>query len=179
MKFNELIQFVLEPIFAKYGFHMESHSSNEVLYKSSHLEIRIVYNPWEKSSILWLGRDNHDKVEVTNELLKEVFKSDIKLALLPEDKFINNIRLFFENEGKLFLENNQRMIEEIEAYSKKRNEEYTNDLILRQTLELANNAWENKNLSVFIELINRIGLSKIPESYIMKYNIAVKAQNRD
>ena len=52
-------------------------------------------------------------------------------------------------------------------------------LIFKQTLEMANDAWERKNMSVFIELIDRIGSSEIPESYRMKYNIAIKTLSKE
>lgn len=51
-------------------------------------------------------------------------------------------------------------------------ENYTSELMQKQVLEAASKAWEANDYLSFVDSIDKIGISKIPQSYQLKYKIA-------
>jgi len=49
---------------------------------------------------------------------------------------------------------------------------FNDELMRNQLLEIASNAWMTNDYVVFIESIEKIGINKIPKSYLLKYQIA-------
>ena len=174
MKFNQLILEKLAVIFQKYHLHYLEQRDNYLKLASDDLEIIITHNQFENSNTLWLGRNNEttSKVEIDNDTLKLFFKSDLKLSQVSLETFISNLVLFFENEAKPLLMGDLNRINELEKFDLKRSQNYTDNLLERQNLEVASKAWEIKDYKTFIGSIDKIDIDKVPESFQLKYKIA-------
>ncbi|GHT75415.1 hypothetical protein AGMMS50262_10650 [Bacteroidia bacterium] len=169
MEFNKLVKTKLFPIFQKYGFVMEEELKNVLQFKSSAVEIRIVYNNYENSCFIAIGRIG-DTLPLDNNAMKNVFNSTLDIERVTSEKFVSNLSLFFETkEGTEILKGN------IAPFIKFRIIEannYTSQLLQEQTLETAAKAWEANDYGTFVKNIDKVGFSKIPQPYQLKYKIA-------
>lgn len=133
-----------------------------------------VHNQIENSNTFWIGKDDKkiDKVEIDNKILKAFFNSDLKLSQVPTNIFVNNLILFFENEGKPLLTGNLNMINELEEFDLKRNSIYTQHLLEQQILGTANGTWDKGDYEEFVNLMGQVDMDKLPSSFKLKYKIA-------
>src|SRR5882757_6133144 len=176
MKFNELIIERLGVILTKYNLHIVDQFENYLKLQSKNLNIILTYNSLENSNTFWIGRniDNSDNIEIDDTLLREFFQSDLKISLCTTDLFLENLLVFFEREGKVLLGGNLNKLIELEEYGRERSRLYTMQLVDKQNLNAADNAWAENNYGEFIKYIDKINKERLPRSYELKYKIALK-----
>jgi hypothetical protein len=174
MKFSQSILEKLSLIIKKYNLKKVEQSDYYLKLCSKNLVIILVHNRLENSNVLWIGKNNDrvDKVEIDNDALRRFFCTDLVLNGVSTDIFIDNVSLFFENEGKSLLIGDLHKIDELEQFDLERSRIYTQNLIKRQVFSQADDAWAMNDYDGFIALIDQINYQKCPTSYQMKYKIA-------
>ena len=176
MSFSEIILEKLGITFKKYNFNIVEQRDDYLKLHSDNLEIAFSYNQLENSNTFFLNK-NLEKtysIEINNETLKSFFNSDLRLSEVAANTFINNLILFFENEGKPLLMGDLNRINELEKFPLERSRTYTKNILEKQIFEAADNAWDKSNYKEFISLIGQINKDKLPLSYQLKYKIANK-----
>lgn len=178
IEFFNKVKDILEPTFDKYGFEINhidySNRGKDVTFTSGELKISIFYDGYEYSYRADVSSNERSSTTLTNELLKDVFNSPVKIYPLGFEDFLNNIKLFFENEGISLLEKDSSVCKKIEEYRIIKSEEYAEQMHLKQSILNADKAWQKKDYSTFITLVDLIGKEKLLPSYSLKYDIAVK-----
>jgi hypothetical protein len=179
MDFNILVKTQLFPIFQKYGFEIKEEFKNILRFQSSIIEINIVFNNYEKSCCISIGKNGDPLYELRNNAVKELFNSSLSIEQITPEAFVQNLSILFETkEGNEILKGN------IEKIKISEDENYTSELIRRQVLNVASKAWRNNDYITFVKSIDTIGVNYIPQSYLLKYKIAkqkiiaIKHKNR-
>jgi len=88
--------------------------------------------------------------------------------------YLQNIIDFLNGKGKALLIGDMPKLTELENYVFNRAEIYTAELVLSQNKALIDKAWTDKNYVQFLDYINLIEPSQLPNSYLQKYKIASK-----
>ena len=170
MEFNILVKTQLLPILQKYGFEILEEFKNIIRFQSSVIEINIVYNDYEKSCYISIGKKGKSLYELRNNAVKKLFNSSLSVEQVTPEIFLQNLSLLFETEeGIALLKGN---IDDFIKFKKSEDNHYTSELLRKQALEVASRAWEANDYLAFIESIEEIGIRKIPQSYQLKYKIA-------
>ena len=170
MEFNTLVKTQLFPILQKYGFEIAEEFKNILRFQSSVIEINIVYNDYEKSCYISIGKKGKSLYELRNNAVKELFNSSLSVEQVTPEVFVQNLFSLFETkEGSEILKGS---IETFIKFKISEDNNYTSELLQRQALEAASRAWEANDYVAFVESIEEIGISKIPQSYQLKYKIA-------
>jgi len=178
MEFNTIVKNkIFLPILQKYGFELIEEFKNILRFQSPYIKINIVYNSFENSSIFWLGkRDSIDAIEIDNDVLSLFFNSNLKLSEVSVEKFINNLVIFFENEGESILAGNEKKINDLEKFYLVKNRKYNQNLLNQQHLNDADKAWNQNDFKGFISIIDKLNYENIPKFYLLKYRIAKRKQ---
>ena len=125
------------------------------------------------SNSLWLGsKISGNFVEMNNQVMKEFFNIDLQLDNLSQEDFVNNIFLFFTNEGKVVLRGNESQLLKLEEFDQERSDLYTARLIEKQALEAANEAWKNGNYIEVIKYLEQINEANLSAPQKMQYKLA-------
>lgn len=173
MEFNKLILEKLHPIFREYGLKIKKQLDGVLQYESEVLHISLAHNDIENSNSLWLGsKISGNFVEMNNQVMKEFFNIDLQLDNLSQEDFVNNIFLFFTNEGKVVLRGNESQLLKLEEFDQERSDLYTARLIEKQALEAANEAWKNGNYIEVIKYLEQINEANLSAPQKMKYKLA-------
>ncbi|MGN6568266.1 MAG: hypothetical protein ACTHJ0_09950 [Flavipsychrobacter sp.] len=176
MTFSENLINKLQPIIDEYHLLVKNMENDSVNLLSDHVKINIVYNKREESNTLWIGPNNdHDfGAEIDNSILKDVFHTNIELGNVSNSVFIDNLLLFFRQEGNKLFTDNSRKIDQLIQYNEIKNQNYTNDLITKQQLALADQSWAKQDYRSFISFLEKIDKLRLPQSYYLKYKMALK-----
>lgn len=170
MKFNRLIKKQLFPILQKEGFEILEESKNVVSFASSFIEINLVYNEYENSNYISIGKLGETLYPLNDNVIKNIFNSELHINQVTCEVFIKNLTLIFQQkEGIEILKGN---IKDLIKFIEKGINDYHSELFKKQILETALQAWEVKNYKSFINNIDSLGFEKIPKSYQLKYKIA-------
>lgn len=173
MDFNELVKLKIAPIMQTHGFAMSEEYKNFVEFSSSLISIRFAYSEYEFAHYVAVGRKSDVQYELNDELVAEVWGMQVPVNKVTTEVFLNNIAMLFQKDrGIALLQGN---IDDIESWARIQSKDYTNKILLRQTIEASERAWESKNYSQFINLVNEFGLENLPKSHQIKYGIAEKA----
>lgn len=176
MEFVEQVLKELNPLIRRNNLILLEKTNDYLKLATEYLLITIAHNRLENSNLLFLGRhETTPHIEIGNEVLKSVFRSQLKLENVSTGQFVVNLVLFFENEGMALLKGEEDKMAELERFNFARSQAYTADLILRQSLETAEKFWITKDYNRFVKLIEQIDVSKLPISFKRKYKIASTA----
>ena len=175
MEFNQLISEKLHSLFTEYGFEITEQLKNIVRYESKILHVSLAHNDRENSNVFLFGsKSSNDFVEMDNQVMKDFFDSDLQIKNLSQEDFVNNVFLFFRNEGKEILQGNDSQLSDLERFDQLRSELYTSKLIEEQTLEAANKAWKEGNYTDVVRHLKKVNEESLPTSFKQKYKIAQK-----
>lgn len=171
MEFNTLVKAHLSPIFQKYGFEIAEEMKNIVRFQSSIMKVNLVFNDYDKSHFLEIGRQGEILYPLNDNVVKELWGSSaLPIEQVTLKTFVQNLSLIFETkEGAEILKGNIGLLKDI---LNQESEKYTSELMQKQALEAASKAWEAMDYLAFVENINKIEIDKIPQSYQLKYKIA-------
>lgn len=180
MTFSEKVINMLQPIINEHHLLVKNMQNDSVNLLSDHVKINIVYNKMEQSNTLWIGPNNDQDfgAEIDNSILKDVFNTNIELSNVPNSIFIENLLLFFKQEGNKLFNGNSRKIDQLIKYNEIKNKDYTNDLIAKQQLAQADQSWAEQDYATFIKLLDKMDKLKLPQSYFLKYKMALKKMKR-
>lgn len=171
MEFNTLVERYLLPVFQKYGFEKTEEFENIVRFQSSEMRINLAFNDYDNSHLVELGRRGEMLFPLNDNTVRRVWGSSaFPVEQVTSKVFVQNLSLLFEKkEGIELLEGNIDLLKSILIGE---SEYYTTQLMRTQELEAASKAWENGDYLSFVDSIDKIGVSKLPKSYQLKYKIA-------
>src|ERR1700694_6040620 len=142
MEFNALVSDRLDLIFQKHNLHVIEQFKNYVKFRSDNIILTISHNDRENSNSLFIGRNESALYPIDDNVLKDVFNSVLKINYVTPEVFVNNLAVFFEEEGKQLISGNADTLNAVEKYIYAKSEEYTLQLMEQQNLDAANKAWE-------------------------------------
>lgn len=171
MEFNTLVKTYLLPILRKYGFQATEEFRNIVHFQSSNMKVNLVFNDYDKSHLVEIGRQVETLYPLNDNMVKELWGSSaLPIEQVTSKVFVQNLSFLFETkEGIEILKGNVSLLNSIFSQE---SENYTFELMKKQILEAATKAWDANDYLSFVDSIDKIGISKIPQSYQLKYKIA-------
>lgn len=172
MEFNKLVRTQLFPILQKYGFEIVEEFKNIVRFQSSVMKVNVVFNNYDKSHLVEIGKRGEALYSLNDNAVKELFSSELSIEQVTLEIFVQNLSLLFKQQkGVEILKGS---IEPLDNFIKLQSEHYTSELVKRQALEAASKAWKANDYITFVKSIDKIGIDKIPQSYLLKYKIAMQ-----
>lgn len=173
MEFNTLVKTELLPLFKKYKFEVSEEFKNVMGFRSSILKVNLAFNEYDKSHLVEIGRLGETLYPLNDNVIKELWGySALPIEQVTSNIFVHNLSIFFETKkGIELLKGNLSLLSTIVSQEC---EKYTPELIQRQILETLSKAWEAKDYFSFIDGIDKIDISNLPQSYMLKYKIAKK-----
>jgi hypothetical protein len=175
MEFNRLVIEKLDLMFVKEGFVLDEQSKDVIKYGSEKLIISLAHNVRENSNILWVGRKHLDNfIEIDDYIMDNFFHSNLKINNLLQGVFVENVFLFFSEEGESLLKGDEQEIRKIEIFDNIRSEEYTSRLVDDQNIGMAMEAWKDKKYADVIKYLDKISNNTLSKSLKMKYEISQK-----
>lgn len=174
MSFNKKIKDKLDKLLSSNNYELLEDQDNSIEYKSDNLAVRLVYNIREQIGMCWIGRNIDLPIEITDRLLIDFFKSDRRIDNESLESFALSIYEFFLAEGKGLLEGNVEVLTLVEEFIRKKNEEYTKEIIANRYLFEANKAWNAEKYEEYLEITKKINPENLPNSIKLKSKIASK-----
>jgi len=129
--FSEVILEKVGPLFKRYNFHVVEQQDYYLRFSSGKFDIAFVQDKRDKANNIFFDiiREKIQTIEIGTTIAKLFFNSDLKLSDVPTDVFVNNLVLFFENEGKPLLTGEREIINELEKFSLERSRIYAKKFI--------------------------------------------------
>jgi hypothetical protein len=170
MEYNTLVRTSFFPILKNFGFDIAKEFKNIICFQSSVMKVNVVFNEYEKSNFIEIGRQNEVLYPLSNNAIRSIFNSVLSIEQVTPEIFVENLSVIFrQKEGVEILKGN---IKHLVEFIEKESNDYTLELVQRQTLETASKAWEKNDYKAFIKSIDEIDIEKVPQSYQLKYKIA-------
>jgi hypothetical protein len=170
MEFNTLVKSHLSPILQNCGFQLVEETKNILLFQSPAMEVNIVFNEYDKSHLIEIGRRGGTLYPLNNNAVKNILGSILPIEQITIEEFIKNIAILFEqSEGGRLLKGD---ITPLKLFIERESEDYTLALVRKQTLETASKAWERNDFETFVRSIDEVGVDNLPQSFKLKYKIA-------
>ena len=174
MDFNTIIKERLGPTFTKHGFLVEDYAHNFVKFKSQTIEVAISCDDREKGCIISIGRLNEFLWPIDSFVIQYLFGDDLKMNFFSIEEFVSGLLLLFQKGFNPLLNGDIEMIHLIKNYVEKRSKDYTQGIINKQKLQLANAAWAKGDYVRFIEIMSKIDALQWSNTDKFRHNIAVK-----
>ena len=171
MNHFDLVIEALRPIFEGHGFGLAERYTNYARFESQFASVAIGYDKRDKSNSIFVGERNSNSHLLDEKNLKDVFgHNDVEqIRTQPLDKFVSD---FLSNRGRGILTGDPTKLQELDDYEKERSRVYTNDLVKRQNIRIADNAWGNRDYLTFVKHIDLVDKGSLPKSYALKYKMA-------
>jgi hypothetical protein len=160
----------ITPFLRRYHFRVAETYKDFVKYESEHTEISVGYDDRDHYYFTLIGNkiDNSISLDVIN--LRDVFAYDVEIFI--KKPFVTFFIDFFSTKGQNILNGDLTKFKELKKNREERAERYTKELIEKQNLKAADNAWSVNNYSDFIRYLDLVNRSNLPKSYELKYSIA-------
>src|SRR4030095_4237992 len=171
MIFKDFIEDIA-PIFLENKFRIIEQFENYIKFESDTVTFTFTYDKRERSLYTYFGRKDSNLIELSGNLDKEVFNADA--SFYKEDSVKDNLMYFLTGPGLLLLKGDMTLMKRAEDYSKQRNKEYHNKIILQQKINSLDASWKYKEYNDYIKCFESTDKSLLPESYAKKYAIAIK-----
>lgn len=111
MEFNTLVKTRFFSILQKYGFEIEEEFENVLRFQSPVMKVNIVFNPYDKSFLVEIGKRNETLYPLDNYVVKELFNSSLSLEQVTPEIFVQNLStLFATQEGSEILQGNVKIL---------------------------------------------------------------------
>lgn len=170
MDFNTLVKTQLFPILQKYGFKMTEEFKNVLRFQSSVIKINIVFDEYDNSHFIEIGRLGGLLYPLNDRIIKDLFNSSLSIEHVMTETFVQNlISLFKTKDGHEILKGN---INHLMTYESTGINDYNVKMLHNQALLIALKAWEAHDYVTFVKSIDNVGINNIPLSYQLKYKIA-------
>jgi hypothetical protein len=176
MKFNEIIKNRIYPILRNLGFIIsEEYDSvgfgSSIIFTSDNLTVNVTFDKREHRYHISISDNSYISYPLTDDNIEALF--DIKIFLsnqLEPNLFVNNLYLLFQNDSVRDMLKGD--ITKLKEFVDRQAKKYTSKLIFEQELKTALKAWKNKDYKLFVEVLNKLNISELPQSYQLKYKIA-------
>jgi len=162
MTLNDCFKRKLYPIFLVYDYKIIEETDNLIKCKSNQVLINLCYNNYEKTYFIEMGYLNDDTLYPLD-IFTKLHNNNLEL-------FVDELVFFFKSDkGKILLKGNLNLfIQDVI----KRSKCYTLKVITKQNIQKANEAWDNKDYKLFVDLIESLDLQELPNSILFKYKLA-------
>lgn len=175
MEFNDLIKGNILPILNRYGFEIVEERKNFILFRSSIMKVKMVFNECDKTFLIEIGKIGDMLYPLNDEVINHVFNLKLSIKDVDINLLVKNVVLLFQSKkGIDLLEGNVKLLKDA-IYEQ--SEIYTSEIIRNQILNIALKAWEVKDYIKYIGNIDKIGVDKVPKSYQLKYQKAKQKIN--
>ncbi len=171
MNLEEIIA-KLTPFFLKNEFLTTESFKDNIKYESNYCVVTMSYDNRDRSISIFVGRKGKNLTELTEDILKNFFNTDDKLLL--DEKFVANFVKFLNGKGKAILSGDANVLDKLDEFANVLAKTYTENLMTSQSMKLADKAWSEKNYMEFINQLDRIEKGSLTETYLKKYQIALK-----
>ena len=136
------------------------------------MKVNIVFNPYDRSFLVEIGKRDETLYLLDDYVVKELFNSSLSVEQVTPEIFVQNLStLFATQEGIEILQGNVKKLKSIMI---RQSDNYTFELLLKQALEISTKAWEANDYAAFVNSIDKIGINRLPQSYQLKYKIAMQ-----
>jgi hypothetical protein len=173
MTFEEVIS-KLTPFLQEYGFRVTETFKNYIKYESPDVTYALSYDERERSFSTFLGKRNGSMALLSGDVLTNVFHED--LSSYKKRSVADNYIYFLLGNGQGLLHGDKIILNRLEEYSNVAAKQYTATLLREQNLREADKAWQEKNYTQFIKLLDQVDKKTLTKSYLKKYEIASKRQ---
>jgi hypothetical protein len=175
MIFKELIE-KITPIFLEHKFKVTDQSNNYIKFESGTIVFTFAYDIRERSFYTYFGKkESSNLIDLSLVMNKEVFNID-PLSYNHSSE-IEYLIYFLTEPGLPLLKGDMELLKKAEEYSRQKNQEYNNKLMLQQKIDYLNTTWESKKYNDYIKCFEKVDKDLLPESYEKKYRIALKKIN--
>lgn len=142
-----------------------------IRYTTKSAIITVAYANLEYLIYTHVGKDLETLVELTPNVVKEVFKDDS--FQYQSTLTTKNLISFLKSTGKLIVSGDKKIFKELTEFSERQSRDYTRQIIHSQNMKDADNAWTRKDYMNFIKCIDRVEKELLTGSYLKKYKMAV------
>lgn len=157
----------VRPILEASGFKVVDSFKNFLRLNSSKVTVIIGYDERENSNVFSVGQNNKTIHLLHRKNLKEVFGYD-----KPSNNYSDFLIDFLRNEGIGILTGDIGKLIELDEYEQTQAKIYTDNILNRQCINAADNAWKKKDYLTFIKTIDQMDKADLPDSYKLKYKMA-------
>lgn len=95
MEFNTLVRIQLYPILQKYGFEIAGESKNNVRFQTSVMKVNVVFNDYDKSHLVEIGKQGETLYPLNYNAVKELFSSELSIEHVTSEVFVKNLSSLF------------------------------------------------------------------------------------
>ncbi len=160
----------ITPFLRQYDFLIAETYKDFVKYESEHTEISVGYDNRDHNYFTLIGSKTDDSISLDAVNLRDVFAYDVEIFI--KKPFVTFFINFFSTKGLDILNGDLTKFNELKRNREERAMRYSKELIEKQNLKAADNAWSVNNYSDFIRYLDLVNRSNLPESYELKYSIA-------
>lgn len=133
MEFNKLVKERLFPILQRNGFEIAEEFKNIVRFQSSNVKVNVVFNDYDKSHLIEIGKKGDTLYPLNNDAIKKIWGCDLTIERVSSDVFVQNLSLLFaQTEGIEILKGN---LKHFEDFITKQSEKYTSEFIQGDTID--------------------------------------------
>ncbi len=162
----------VDHLLTRHDFQLQERSDFLLSYVKNNLEIRIGHNVRENSNIFFYGVQGCTAFEITDRLIKECFKSDVRVNDLTLPKFAENLYVLLSGAGKVLLDGDIDTVLGLLQYQRRIATEYSNELLHLQYDRIVEEAWRAREYQKVIEYLLKIGEVNMTRSQGLKLEIA-------
>ncbi len=119
---------------------------------------------------IYAGKKGSPPHFLSSEIYHQIFAENFK----PLEPFPQNFIDFLKNKGKKLVAGDKDILNNLERISLVAAMSYTNQILKAQQLDLMEKAWQEKDYSGFIALMDETEHSVLPKFYNLRYSIATK-----
>jgi hypothetical protein len=171
MIFEDITQ-ILTPFFRGNKFVVAEKREGYIKYDYEGLCIVITSDYRDNSIAVYIQIGRNYIAELRDTVMTEFFNDQTRFG--NNDTFPADLMNFLNGKGNAILKNDWDTIFRLDDFVKKEASRYTNDLIRRQKLRAADEAWKIKDYAEFMEQIDKMPSDFWPQSYLLKYKFALK-----
>lgn len=175
MNFEEIVA-ILTPFFQQNKFSVAETFKNYIRYENRRVKIAVAYDWRDNSITVFVGQIDKFETELSGDTIDKFFNDNINLR--NNNLFTENLISFLTGKGNALLKEDLNTLFKLEEYSNRMAKEYTDNLIKEQNLRAADDAWQEKNYSEFITQLDKIKKDSLSQTYLMKYQYALKIKNQ-
>lgn len=172
MDFNKEVKNRLCPFLKSEGFNIIEEYNNTIKIESERVEISVNHDNRENSNSFFIGLKGCILYQINDDVLKHLFNSNLVFELNSVDTFINSLDVFLKGDGYRLLSGDRNIHGLLEEYIQNLSDNYTQNLLISQKINSANNAWNSSNYNDFLCFLNGVDENLLPTNIKQKIKIA-------
>ena len=86
-----LVKAQIFTILQKYGFEIAEERKNILLFQSSGMKVNIVFNRYDRSFLVEIGKQDNELYPLNDYVVKELFHSSLSIEQVTPEIFVQNL----------------------------------------------------------------------------------------